>query len=129
MESVSLALNCEEEYNQIPSQLRAVMEESVRSVALLGIVIGILIVGGAFTIASTGDPGNLIPFVQQSNNPSASTASIESWQAEQFFMLVTFLLFNLIGIGMTLAGIFYFISRQIVSTKAETETAAESGTA
>ena len=93
----------------------------MRGLAILGIVLGILIVSGAFTLASTGDTSNLIPFIQQSSNPSASTGEVEPWQAEQFFFLVGFLLINLIGMGMTIAGLLWFLSHGIITSRAEAQ--------
>lgn len=94
----------------------------MRNLAILGIVMGTLILGGSFMLASSGDMSNLIPFIQQSNAPSASTGEVEAWQAEQFVLLVGFLLFNLIGIAATLSGIFFFLNRGIETARQETAT-------
>lgn len=90
----------------------------------LGIIIGLLvllIIGGALTAMFAGDAGlnDLLPTIQQTSNSSGSTLEVESYQAEQFFLLVGFLLFNLIGIALTLAGVFWLLNRGIKEAHAE----------
>lgn len=92
----------------------------------LGVIVGLvvlLIVGGALTAFFAGDGGlnDILPTLQQTNNASGSTLEVEPYQAEQFFLLVGFLLFNLIGIGATLAVIFWFLNRGIKESQAETK--------
>jgi hypothetical protein len=91
------------------------MEACVKRLIFLFVVIAILIAGGGLTaqLASTnGDqriPGSMV----QTDDPEASVFVATEWQAQQFFLLVGFLLFNLIGIGVTIAIIMWFLSRQV----------------
>ena len=40
------------------------------------------------------------------------------WKAEQMFLFVGFIIFNLVGIGLTLMAIFWFLNWQIKTAKA-----------
>jgi hypothetical protein len=48
------------------------------------------------------------------------------WKAEQFFLLIGFLIFNLVGIAITLAIVFWLIDRGI--RRSRNEAAAGAGT-
>lgn len=84
----------------------------------VGILIGfliLLVIGGGLTaqIAASGTDGSWVPaIVQQVGNPDADPAAMVAWKAEQLFLMIGFLLFNLIGIGFTLALVFWFLDRQ-----------------
>jgi hypothetical protein len=56
-------------------------------------------------------------FVVQTDNPDASVFESVPWKAEQLVLLIGFLLFNLIGIGVTLALIMWFLNRQVKSVQ------------
>ena len=95
----------------------------------LGILIGILavlVVGGGLSILITGGDNNLLPFLQQTSNPAGSAMEVESWQAEQFMLMVGFILFNLVGIAVTLAVIMWFLHRGVAISRAEEAEPAES---
>lgn len=95
----------------------------------LGIIVGILVIlaigGGLTTLLQDGGVGNILPFLQQSSNPEASPMEATSWQTEQFFLMVGFILFNMIGIGLTIAAIMWFLNRQVTIVNVE-ETEADS---
>lgn len=78
----------------------------------------LLIVGGSLTAQFVTGDGSVLSGVQQTNNPSASTLVAEPWQAEQFVLLAGFLLFNLIGIGATIALIMWYLDRNVRIVKA-----------
>ena len=82
----------------------------------LGLLV-VLIVGGALTTQIFGG-GGFLPVIEQTSNPGGSTAQVERWQAEQFFLLVGFLIVNMVGIGLTIAGIFWFLNRGVEQSKA-----------
>jgi hypothetical protein len=85
-----------------------------RSSILVGLVI-ILVVGGALTtLLASSDMSDLLPVLRQTSDASASTADMLPWQAEQLFLLIGFILFNMIGIGATIALIVWLVNRQIV---------------
>lgn len=84
------------------------------------ILIAVLIAGGGLTaqlIASRGE--GLLPVLTVTRIPEASTLMVVPWQAEQLFLLIGFLLFNLIGIGVTLAVIFWLLDRGVRRAQAE----------
>ena len=78
----------------------------------------VLVIGGAVTLLLS-DGGSLLPFIQQTSNPGASTSEIEGWQAEQFFLLVGFLVTNMVGIGLTIAALMWFLNRGVKQVEAE----------
>jgi len=89
----------------------------------VGILVGLLILvaaGGGLT-AIVGDNGieSILPFLRQSSNPAASAMEAESWQSEQLILLAGFILFNMVGIGATIAGIMWFLNRQVAIVRAE----------
>lgn len=91
-----------------------------RSSVLVGLVI-ILVAGGALTtVLSSSDLTDLLPVLRQTNDASASTMDVLPWQAEQLFLLIGFILFNMIGIGATIALIVWLLNRQILVAKATT---------
>jgi hypothetical protein len=94
------------------------------------ITVGVLFLlaagGGLTALLITNQGGGLIPILQQTAVPDASVAQVAPWQAEQFFLLVAFLLFNLIGIGVTIALVFWLLDRGIRKSKLEAEQAAKS---
>jgi hypothetical protein len=108
--------------------LGAFVEDNVgRLVIVLGLLV-VLVVGGALTIqlvSSDGDVASLLPYLQQTDSPEASPLHAEPWQAEQFFLLVGFLLFNLIGIGATIALIMWVLDRQVKIARATASASAE----
>lgn len=89
---------------------------------LLGLLV--LVVIGGFITTQLGD-GGLVSVVEQTNNPSASTSQIEGWQAEQFFLLVGFLVVNMVGIGVTIAGVMWWLNRGVKQAEAMEVEAAE----
>mgnify|MGYP005838575641 CR=1 FL=1 len=86
----------------------------------------ILIIGGGLTMQLIASGGSILPVLETVSNPDANPTVVLPWKAEQLFLLIGFLLFNLIGIAATLAIIFWFIDRGIRRSKAE---AAEQQTA
>lgn len=91
----------------------------MRTLTVIIAVLVLLVIGGALTTILVGD-GSLLPTIQQSNDPEASTLAAEGWQAEQFVLLVLFLVVNLVGIGVTIAGIMWVLSRGVKSAEVET---------
>jgi|FLYN01.1.fsa_nt_gi hypothetical protein len=91
----------------------------MRRVAFVIGALLLLIIGGGLTaqIAQQGERDAIPVFVVQTENPDASVFEARPWKAEQLVLLVGFLLFNLIGIGVTLALVMWFLSRQVKSVK------------
>ncbi len=101
----------------------------MRNSAIVIILILVILVSGGFLTTIMGDGGSVgdvLPFLHQTSNPAASVMEAEGWQTEQLFLLTGFILFNMIGIGLTLAGIMWFLNRQVTIVRAmETEQDAE----
>lgn len=89
---------------------------------ILVAVLVVLVVGGTATVMiSQGTiPGALV----QTSNVEASVFTAANWQAQQFFLMIGFILFNLIGIGVTIAIIMWFLHRSVARARA-TETQSE----
>lgn len=89
----------------------------------------LLIVGGAFTSLLLSGDGALLPFLQQTSDPAASAMEVEGWQAEQFFLLAGFIIFNMIGMGATIAFIVWLLSRSVKSVRADGTSAVDTAVA
>lgn len=80
-----------------------------RLIVLVALLV-ILIAGGGLTMQLiAGGDSSLLPVLTQVSNPDAARTVVLPWKAEQFFLLVGFILFNLIGIAVTLAVIFWLL--------------------
>lgn len=82
-------------------------------------LIVILIIGGGLTMQLIASGGEVLPVLTTVSNPDADPTVVRPWKAEQLFLMIGFVLFNLIGIAATLAVIFWFIDRGIRRSKAE----------
>jgi hypothetical protein len=104
------------------------MEALVKRIAIFAALIILMIAGGAVTVfyTSQGSAAPIPAGVYQTADPEASVFVAADWQAQQFFLLVGFILFNLIGIGVTIALIMWFLSRQIAVVRATDGTVTES---
>lgn len=82
----------------------------MRNLFILGGLLILVIIGGGLTsqLIANQDAG-VLPILTQTVNPDASPASMLPWKAEQFFLLVGFILFNLVGIALTLALVVWVI--------------------
>lgn len=96
----------------------------MRRLGILVGILGLLFVGGALSIMlaqGSGYDSSLLPFLQTTSDAAGSTLSAEPWQAEQFFLLVVFILFNMLGIGATIAVVMWFLHRGVKVARAEAE--------
>lgn len=79
-------------------------------------VIIVLIIGGGLTSQLVSSEGSIIPgLVRQTSNPDGSAMDMVPWKAEQLFLFVGFIVFNLVGIAATLAVIMWFLNWQVKS--------------
>ena len=87
----------------------------MKRLLIVVVVIVILIIGGGLTaqIASNGNQLAIPGLIRQTNNPDASALDMAPWKAEQLFLFVGFVIFNLVGIAVTLMAIFWFLNWQI----------------
>ena len=98
----------------------------MKRLALLIVILAILGAGGTLTALTSGDwTATSIPGAKvQCADAACSTFLAEPWEAGQFILLVGFIVFNLIGIGATLALIFWFLNKQVASVKGDNQAAA-----
>lgn len=81
----------------------------------------LLMVGGGLTsfIAAEG-AGNIIPGVLETTNQSeGSVNDFGQGQGLQLFLLIGFIVFNLVGAGVTGMAIFWFLNREVTRAKAD----------
>jgi hypothetical protein len=100
----------------------------VKTLGFILFILIVLVVGGALTTTLTSEGGSIVPTIPQTDNPDGNVSEFEGWKAEQFFLLVGFILFNMIGIGATLALIFWLLDRGVRRARAASAVA-ESGEA
>lgn len=97
----------------------------MKRLVILITVMAILIVGGGLSAqiaANNNNATSALPgLLKQTDNPDASVFEATPWQAEQFFLFVGFLLFNMIGIGVTIMAILWLLNRGALEAKAEAE--------
>ena len=91
----------------------------MKNLSLLIVILVLLFVGGALTtmFSGSGSSGLLSP-IQQTTDPAASTIQAEPWQAEQLFLLVVFVLLSMVGMGIGIAIIMWFLDRKITAVRA-----------
>jgi hypothetical protein len=100
----------------------------VKRLAFVVGVVLLLLIGGGLTSQILVGGGNSL-FLTQSAVPDASTLAAAPWQTEQLVILIGFILFNLIGIAVTLALVFWFLHRGVRSVRGEAGVQNTSGSA
>jgi predicted membrane protein len=91
-----------------------------RLIIVLAVIMLLIITGGLTAqIASQGGSLSIPGLIRQTANPDASAMDMTSWKAEQLFLLVGFVLFNLIGMGVTIMLVFWFFNWQVKKSAAE----------
>jgi hypothetical protein len=92
---------------------------------MLIVLVLLLVIGGGLTsLLSSSSGGTVLPILQQTNAIDASPTVMVPWKANQFILLVGFLLFNLVGIAVTIAIILWFVDRGVRKSRAEAQEAA-----
>ena len=93
---------------------------------LVGAVL-LLIIGGGLTsqIAANNGVNRLPATLIQFDQPDASVFEATPSQAQAFLLMVGFILFNLIGMAVTVTALFYFLDRAVRRSRA---TSGSSGT-
>jgi hypothetical protein len=79
----------------------------------------VLLAGGALTSLLVAGGASMIPILTQVGAPDASPTTMLPWKANQFFILLGFALFNLVGIAVTLAIIFMAVDWGLKQSKKE----------
>lgn len=102
----------------------------MKKLATFGILLIVVLAGGALTSYMLANNSTLpIPVLTTTVQPDASTAIMLGWKAEQLFILVSFLLVNLVGIAVTIAIIVWFMDRGVRRTRAAQAAEAAAATA
>lgn len=91
-----------------------------RLVIVLAVIVLLIVTGGLMSqMASQGGNVAIPGIIRQSTNPDASALDMTSWKAEQLFLAVGFILFNLVGIALTITLIVWFVNWQIKKSNAQ----------
>lgn len=89
-------------------------------VIVLAVVIVLIVGGGLMSqMASQGGTVSIPGVIRQTDNPDASALDMTGWKAEQLFLAVGFILFNLVGMAVTIMAIFWFLNWQVKKVNAE----------
>lgn len=100
----------------------------VRKLFILGILLVLVLTGGALTSYMLANNSTVpVPVLTTTVDPDASTTMMLGWKAEQLFILVTFMLFNLIGITVTIALVIWYFDRGIRRSRLEASLDAKTG--
>lgn len=92
----------------------------MKRLAFLVVLVVILLVGGGLTAQLVAmNNASPLPILQQTADPDASVSQVLPWKADQFFLLVGFILFNLIGMAATIAIVMWFLDRGLRKSRAE----------
>jgi hypothetical protein len=92
----------------------------VKRLAVPVALVLILIIGGGLTTQLIARrQAGLVPVLRVTDNPEASVLDVVPWQAEQFFLVVGFILFNLVGMAVTIAAVVWLLDRAIRRGRAE----------
>ncbi len=80
-------------------------------------IIVVLLAGGGLTAFLSSNGGNLLPIMHQVGSPDANPTVMMPWKANQFFILIAFALFNLVGMAVTIGIVLWLIDFGIKRTK------------
>lgn len=101
----------------------------MRRFSFLIVLMIVLLAGGGLTSLLIASGSQVLPILTQVGAPDASPTTVLPWKANQFFILVGFVLFNLVGIAATLAVIFVAVDWGLKQSKKEAASAAASAPA
>lgn len=92
------------------------------------VILAILGAGSGLTAAlvSSGGTPDFLPFLKQVSSPEGSVLIVTPSQAQALVILIGFILFNVIGIAVTLSVVFWLLHRGIKSVEGETAPVASS---
>jgi hypothetical protein len=89
----------------------------VKRLAFIVTVVIVLLIGGAVT-AQLAVSGTDSLFITQTTDPDASVMAAASWQAEQLLLFIGFVLFNLVGIAVTITVVMWILHRGVKEVEA-----------
>ncbi len=96
----------------------------VKRFTIFVVLVIILLIGGGLTSMLIANNGQVLPILQQVGVPDASPTAMMPWKANQFFILVAFVLFNLVGMAVTIAIVLWLLDWGIKRSKANAQNAA-----
>ena len=85
----------------------------MKRLALLAVLVILLLAGGGLTSLLLGGSGLDSLFIVQTAAPDSSVLTAAPWQTEQLMLMVGFLLFNLVGMGLTIAIVLWLLHRGV----------------
>lgn len=91
----------------------------MRRFQFLIVLVVLLLAGGGLSSLLIATGGHVLPILQQVAAPDASPTTLLPWKANQFFILVSFVLVNLVGIAVALAVVMWVIDWGLKKGKAE----------
>ncbi|MBZ0274649.1 MAG: hypothetical protein K8I60_00810 [Anaerolineae bacterium] len=91
----------------------------MKRLAIIVVVAVVLIAGGSLTArkASVPDASPLPGLIRSTSNPEASVMDMLPWKAEQLVFMIGFVLFNLVGMALTITVVMWFVDRQVRRAK------------
>jgi len=103
----------------------------VKRLFVIFVILAILGAGGGLTAAliSSGGTPDFLPFLKQVSSPEGSVLMVTPSQAQALVIFIGFILFNVIGIAVTLGVVFWLLHRGVKSVEAEAEPTASRETA
>jgi flagellar basal body-associated protein FliL len=93
------------------------------------VLVVVLLVGGGLTSMLISSGGQVLPVLQQVGAADASPTELLPWKANQFFLLIAFVLFNLVGIAITIGALLFLLDWGIKRSKADAKAAESSANA
>ena len=87
------------------------------------VVVILLLAGGGLTSMLIATGNSILPMFKQVGTPDASPTTMLPWKANQFFILIAFVLFNLVGIAVTIGIVLWVIDWGLKSSKAQADAA------
>ena len=91
----------------------------MRRLLFIVAVIIVLLIGGGLTSMLISTGGQVLPVLQQVGSPDASPTEILPWKANQLFILISFVVFNLVGMAVTIAIVLWLIDWGLKRGKAD----------
>lgn len=89
----------------------------MRRLVILVVLLALAIAGGGLTALFLTTGTSMFPVLTITEDPSASSLIMQPWKAEQLFLFVGFVIFNLIGIAATLAIVLWLLDRSMQNTR------------
>lgn len=83
----------------------------------------LVIIGGGLTsmLGAAETSTDILPFLHQVGSADGSTLAATPDQSTLLFLLIGFLVFNLVGIALTLALVMWFLDRGVRISRSESE--------